>query len=321
MVVLPFRSRKDTLWRRIYRGELDTIGALKELGRLTDDNDSDPEKETDRSTGLATALYELNRLVGLQEVKEVVREIKAYIEIQQQRFAKGLKCDQLALHMIFRGNPGTGKTTVARLLGQLFHGMQVLPRGHLVEVERADLVGGYIGHTAQKTREKVREARGGLLFVDEAYSLGRGGAKDFGKEAIDVLVKAMEDYRNEFVLVLAGYRNEMSRFLELNPGLASRFPIQIDFPDYRLSELMEIALKMSADRHYYLTPAALSCLQRYLLRQLLVAGALPFSNARLVRNLLEKSFRRQALRLSGRPALTREELMAIEAPDLVVRET
>ncbi len=317
MTVLPFRSRGKVLWQQIYRGELGTIGALEQLC-CSEENTREREKETDRSTVLATTLHELNRLVGLQEVKQIVHEIKAYIDIQHQRSRRGLKCDQMSLHMIFSGNPGTGKTTVARLLGQLFHGMQVLPRGHLVEVERADLVGGYIGHTANKTRGKICEARGGLLFVDEAYSLGRGGEKDFGKEAIDVLVKAMEDYRNEFVLVLAGYRNEMTQFLRLNPGLASRFPIQIDFPDYRISELMEIALKMCADRHYCLTPAALTRLQRYLLRQLLGASMLPFGNARLVRNLLEKSFRRQALRLSGRSALTREELMLIEPADLEV---
>lgn len=319
MAVLPFRPRAENMYSRIRRGEWGTAQALEHLSRFPENSVQGKEKERDRAADLSAALYELHRLVGLKEVKQVVREVKAYIEIQQQRAARGLKSDHLVLHMIFRGNPGTGKTTVARLLGRLFRGMQVLPQGHLVEAERADLVGEYIGHTAQKAREKVRRAQGGILFVDEAYSLGRGGEKDFGKEAIDVLVKAMEDFRNEFVLVLAGYGGEMAQFLKLNPGLASRFPIQIDFPDYRTPELMEIAALMCADRHYRLTAGARERLQQYLLRQLLT-DTLHFSNARLVRNLLEKSFRRQALRLSGRPSLTREELLDIEAEDLVMEE-
>ena len=193
----------------------------------------------------------------------------------------------------------------------------MLTQGHLVEVERADLVGEYIGHTALKTREQVQKAMGGLLFVDEAYSLGRGGGKDFGKEAIDVLVKAMEDYRHDFILILAGYRREMASFLKLNPGLSSRFPIQIDYPDYSVTELLEIAEMMARQRHYCFSGAAKEKLQLYLAGR---QGELNFSNARLVRNLLEKAVRRQALRLSrqGRPG--REELLTIEDVDLVVEE-
>ncbi|MGI6604200.1 MAG: AAA family ATPase, partial [bacterium] len=219
----------------------------------------------------------------------------------------------LALHQIFKGNPGTGKTTVARILGVIFKELGVLSKGHLVEVERADLVGEYIGHTAQKTREQIRKALGGILFVDEAYSLARGGEKDFGKESIDCLVKAMEDHRDDLILILAGYREEMEYFLQANPGLRSRFPIRIDFPDYSLEELLEIAQVFLAERDYYLTPGA----REELARQLLVTQSLRHSgNARLVRNIIERAMRRQAVRLSTQPNPSRDQLMAIERVDL-----
>lgn len=312
----PYAPVDYQLWRKIERGELGTLEALQRMGEQRPVSAKKDEFHHDRAAA-AAALWELNQLVGLDEVKQIVEEIKAYIEIGRQRAAHHLKCEQLVLHMIFSGNPGTGKTTVARLLGRLFRGMGVLARGHLVEVERADLVGEYIGHTAQKTREQIQKAMGGLLFVDEAYSLGRGGEKDFGKEAIDVLVKAMEDCRNDFILILAGYSREMASFLKLNPGLSSRFPIQIAYPDYSVSELLEIAEMMAQQRHYSFSDASKKKLQRYLAER---RTDLNFSNARLVRNLLEKSIRRQALRLSRQERLSREELITIEDADLAVEE-
>lgn len=214
---------------------------------------------------------------------------------------------------VFKGNPGTGKTTVARILGSIFKELGVLSKGHLVEVERADLVGEYIGHTAQKTREQIKKALGGILFVDEAYSLARGGEKDFGKESIDCLVKAMEDHRDDLVLILAGYREEMEYFLQTNPGLRSRFPIRIDFPDYTLDELLEIAQIFLAERDYCLSPSA----REELLRQLQVAHNLRHTgNARLVRNIIERAIRRQAVRLSSQKNLSRDQLMLIEQVDL-----
>ena len=174
-------------------------------------------------------------------MKKLVRELQAFLEIQRRRTEARLVAQPVALHMVFKGNPGTGKTTVARVLGRIFHVMDVLPKGHLVECERADLVGQYIGHTAQRTREYIQKAMGGVLFIDEAYSLARGGEKDFGKEAIDTLVKAMEDHKDEFVVILAGYRAEMEFFLASNPGLRSRFPIHMEFPDYTCDELLQIA--------------------------------------------------------------------------------
>jgi stage V sporulation protein K len=172
-----------------------------------------------------SVLQELNGLIGLSEVKKLVSEVSAYVQIQHRREKASLHTEQLVLHMIFKGNPGTGKTTIARIMGKLLYSMEVLSQGHLIEVERADLVGEYIGHTAHKTREQIKKAMGGILFIDEAYSLARGGTKDFGKESIDVLVKAMEDYKQDFVLILAGYKREMEWFLHSNPGLYSRFPI------------------------------------------------------------------------------------------------
>lgn len=261
-------------------------------------------------------LQELNGLIGLHDVKSLISEIHAYVLIQKRREKEKLCADPLALHMIFKGNPGTGKTTVARILAKLFRAMGVLTKGHLVEVERADLVGEYIGHTAQKTREQVRRALGGILFIDEAYSLARGGEKDFGKESIDVLVKSMEDQKDNLILILAGYRQEMEWFLRCNPGLYSRFPIHISFPDYTVSELMKIGEQMLKKRQYRLCPEAQNRLGGILEEQI-KKGNQNEGNARLVRNLIEKSIRKQALRLVKRTRLTREELMIICPEDIL----
>ena len=267
----------------------------------------------------AVVLRELDGLVGLMQVKATVRELAAYATVQRWRTAAGLRTDGLVLHMVFRGNPGTGKTTVARLLGRLLHGLGFLNRGHLVEAERADLVGEYIGHTAARTRDLIARATGGVLFIDEAYSLNRGGDKDFGREATDVLVKAMEDRRSAFVVILAGYRDEMDRFLRSNPGLRSRTPLQMDFPDYSLDELLRIADQMLAERQYRACPAARARL-RELLGSPLGRTATGDGNARLVRNLLERALRRQAVRLvrGGPPpdAAATQSLMELLASDL-----
>ena len=255
---------------------------------------------------VAASLQSLDALVGLAGVKALVHELAALATVQGWRAAAGLCADPLVLHMVFRGNPGTGKTTVARILGRLLRALGLLSRGHLVEVERADLVGEYIGHTAAKARDLVGRAQGGVLFVDEAYSLARGGEKDFGREATDVLVKAMEDRRADFVLVLAGYNADMERFLRSNPGLRSRFPTHLDFPDYTESELLRIAESMATARQYRLTPAARARLAE-MLRAPGAQAALAAGNARLVRNALERAIRRQAGRLvraGGPPATT-----------------
>jgi len=260
-------------------------------------------------------MRELYNLVGLHEVKKLIEEIYAFVEIQRRRQKEKLAAEPLVLHMIFKGNPGTGKTTVARILGKLFKEVGVLPKGHLVEVERADLVGEFIGHTAQKTREQIKKALGGILFVDEAYALARGGEKDFGKEAIDTMVKSMEDYRDSLILILAGYHDEMDWFVETNPGLRSRFPIYISFPDYSGRELLAIADLMLQQRQYVLSSGARDELRFFIEKEHKLHEH--SGNARMVRNLIEKAIRRQAVRLMKKNGeLSRVDLMSIIREDL-----
>ncbi|GHH96668.1 stage V sporulation protein K [Neobacillus kokaensis] len=263
---------------------------------------------------------ELEALVGMEEMKRMIKEIYAWIYVNKKREDMGLKAKKQALHMMFKGNPGTGKTTVARLIGKLFLKMNVLSKGHLIEAERADLVGEYIGHTAQKTRDLIKKAQGGILFIDEAYSLGRGGEKDFGKEAIDTLVKHMEDKQHEFILILAGYSREMEYFLSLNPGLHSRFPLVIDFPDYSIEQLMEISARMLVEREYLLSHGAEKKLKDHLIWVKAVLSPTSFSNGRYVRNIIEKSIRAQAMRLLMVNSYDRHDLMTIRSNDLVFDE-
>ncbi len=263
----------------------------------------------------AKVAAELEKLVGLKKLKLLIQEIYALKQIQQRRKEQNLRTEPQMLHMIFKGNPGTGKTTAARMIGKALKTLGILQKGQLWEVERADLVGEYIGHTAQKTREWLKKANGGIIFIDEAYSLARGGEKDFGKEAIDALVKGIEDYKDSLIVILAGYREEMDCFLAMNPGLRSRFPLQIDFPDYTLEELLEIAHLILKKKDYQLNLSAWEAL-RQLIRQNMRAHQ-HIGNARMVRNLLEEAIRRQALRLWPIAArLDREDLMLIQKEDL-----
>ncbi|MNJ30996.1 AAA family ATPase [Paenibacillus bouchesdurhonensis] len=262
---------------------------------------------------------ELDQLIGLHHIKDLMYEIYALLQITEMRSEAGLLSNPQVYHMVFKGNPGTGKTTVARIVAKMFQRLGVLSKGHLIEVERADLVGEYIGHTAQKTRDLVKKALGGILFIDEAYSLARGGEKDFGKEAIDTLVKAMEDQKNQFILILAGYSDEMDFFLQCNPGMPSRFPIVIDFPDYTVDQLIQISEGMAKERDYILMPQAILKLKQHLLREK-CEGEHAFSNARYVRNVIERSIRSQAVRLltqfSGSSSPGKLELMTLRQEDL-----
>jgi len=258
---------------------------------------------------------ELDVLVGLNNVKKHINEMYAFMEIQKRRTREKLHTESQALHMVFKGNPGTGKTTVARILGKLFREAGILPKGHLVEVERADLVGEYIGHTAQKSREQIKKSLGGILFIDEAYSLARGGEKDFGKEAIDTLVKGMEDHKDNLIIILAGYGEEMNSFMQTNPGLRSRFPIHINFPDYSSDELLAIADMMLLQRQYSLSSGA-----KDELRMIIEAMARLHEqngNARSVRNLIERAMRVQAVRLMDQQEITREDLLLLNRDDIV----
>jgi stage V sporulation protein K len=278
------------------------------------------EKALEQHLPLLKIEQELNRLVGMDELKYHVKEIYAWLHINKCRQEMGMKAEKQSLHMLFKGNPGTGKTTVARKLGTLFQDMKVLSKGHLIEAERADLVGEYIGHTAQKTRELLKKASGGVLFIDEAYSLGRGGEKDFGKEAIDTLVKAMEDQQHDFILILAGYSKEMERFLKLNPGLPSRFPVVISFPDYSVEELMEISKRMLHDREYVFTKDCEWKFKQHIER-IRNSGNQTFSNGRYIRNVIEKAIRRQSVRLLKSINPDKKTLMTLQSDDLVLEET
>ncbi|MGE5417472.1 MAG: AAA family ATPase [Acidobacteriota bacterium] len=261
------------------------------------------------------AFAELENLVGLTEVKKLLWEVTAFALVQRKRSEERLKSEPVVLHMIFKGNPGTGKTTVARILGRIFRELGFLEKGQLNEVERADLVGEYIGHTAQKTREQIRKSLGGIMFVDEAYTLSQGGNKDFGREAIGTLVKAMEDSRDNLIVILAGYQDEMDYFIKSNPGIKSRFPIHMEFPDYDAEHLFNIGVKMLEERDYELTAKA-----RWKLKNVLSAYSRSRhehdGNARYVRNLVEKIVRMQAMRLIYSQTLGRKELLTIEEADL-----
>ena len=317
----PHRSRSETgaeheeITRWVAQGRLRPVEAVARLEAIDRRAHADAALQEQRRR-VEEALAELDGLVGLVRVKELIRELQAYVEIQQRRREADLAAESLVLHMIFKGNPGTGKTTVARILARILREMGVLSKGHLVEVERADLVGEYIGHTAQKTRGQVQKALGGVLFVDEAYSLARGGEKDFGKEAIDTLVRAMEEHRENLVLILAGYRAEMDWFLLQNPGLRSRFPIHMEFSDYTAGELLAIAEVMLTQRQYRLTEEARARLEAYL-REAPERARHDGGNARAVRNLIERAIRRQAVRLvrAGRRP-SREDLVAVTAADV-----
>ncbi|MFC0596786.1 right-handed parallel beta-helix repeat-containing protein [Streptomyces palmae] len=263
-------------------------------------------------------LLRLDALIGLAAVKREVSDLVNLLATARRRAAAGLPAPRISNHLVFAGPPGTGKTTVARLYGELLASLDVLPRGQLVEVSRADLVGRYVGHTAQLTKEVFQRALGGVLFIDEAYTLtpDTGGSNDFGQEAVDTLLKLMEDHRDEVVVIAAGYTAEMDRFLNSNPGLASRFTRHIEFPDYSSDELVTIVRGHAVDNGYDCAPGAASALRDYF-------DAIPrgrtFGNARLARQTLETMMTRQARRLSAVAAPSLDDLRLLLPEDLPER--
>ena len=284
-------------------------------------NDAGPQKLFDLLPAAYTGAVEeirkeLNDLVGLAPVKEYVFGLADNIQVQQRRATAGLKTASLSMHMIFTGNPGTGKTTIARLVAKYLKAIGALKGGQLVEVSRGDLVGRYTGHTAPLTNSVIQSALGGVLFIDEAYSLYRGEQDSFGLEAIDTLVKGMEDHRDELVVILAGYTKEMETFLTANSGLASRFPNKIEFPDYTADELLDITNVLARGKGYRLAESCTEPLRGYYERRQ-AEDARTAGNGRLARNTLEKAIFNQSRRLVAEPAA---ELDLILPSDLEFEE-
>jgi SpoVK/Ycf46/Vps4 family AAA+-type ATPase len=289
------------------------------------DEETDEENESNQSSSFKIGVTEsksldeltgeLNSLVGLHRVKNDVAQLVNFLKVQKMREEKGMPVQPLSRHLVFYGNPGTGKTTVARLLSQIYKSLGILSGGHLVETDRAGLVAGYVGQTALKVREVVSEAIGGVLFIDEAYALSTGGDNDFGREAIDTLLKMMEDNRDDLIVVVAGYTDKMSAFLQTNPGLRSRFNKYLEFEDYTPEQLVEIFELFCKNGGCKLALSTHDDLIR-LFSVLYETRDETFGNGRLARNLYEMTINNQANRIVMIPNVNDEILSAIEETDI-----
>ena len=295
-------------------------------GKASAEEDSKTEVRQQAETQQAQAdekkpetdpMEDLNELIGLTGIKHDVRELYDFTKIQKLRKDAGMKTVPVSMHLVFTGNPGTGKTTVARILARLYKQIGVLSTGQLVECDRSGLVAGYVGQTAVKTQKKIEEAMGGVLFIDEAYSLARSADQgtDFGQEAIDTILKAMEDHRDEFVVIVAGYTKPMETFIHSNPGLQSRFNKFIEFPDYTVDELLAIFDLNCRKYEYVPDPEAREQVKTLLM---LRKAQMPenFANAREVRNLFETIITNQARRIAVLEHPTKEEMQKITLEDL-----
>ncbi len=274
----------------------------------------DAEKPEEPKEPEKSGMEELNELIGLKTVKHDVEELIGLAKVRKMREEKGMKAVPVSLHLVFSGNPGTGKTTVARILAKLYKEIGILSEGQLVETDRSGLVAGYVGQTAIKTQKKIQEAMGGILFIDEAYMLNQKD-ENFGQEAIDTILKAMEDHRDKFIVIVAGYTELMKEFVESNPGLKSRFNKFFEFPDYTVEELQQIFELQCKKYQYKLTEEADKAVREEIIRLESEKGE-NFANAREVRNLFEKIITNQAARVSGLEEVDEEMLSTITIDDL-----
>ncbi len=292
-------------------------GKMSNLSTELEQNDLDDGSVNiqDEDVSLEVCMDELDGLIGLDDVKDEIKKLVSYLNIQKKRRELKLSCTNLSLHMVFTGNPGTGKTTVARLVAKIYKALGFLKKGHLVETDRSGLVGQYIGHTEIKTSEVVKKALDGILFIDEAYSLHKDSENDFGQEAIDTLVKRLEDHRDRLVVIAAGYEKEMHEFIDSNPGMRSRFNTYVNFLDYSPKELFKIFALMTKENDYHLDDSASEKLLQVFKSAVEKAGA-GFGNGRFARNLFEQILRNQALRLTEIDTLTKEDLITIKAQDI-----
>ena len=304
--------------------------ALIIIGICVDDEESDSKEKTEQKDSTTVKkdsvvvneplqgdpYRELNELIGLTQVKEEVHMLANFVKLQKQREKQGLKTPKMSYHLVFTGSPGTGKTTVARIVARIYKDLGVLKKGHTVETDRSGLVANYVGQTATKTNAIVDSALNGVLFIDEAYALvPQNPSQDYGQEAISTLLKRMEDDRDKLVVIIAGYTNEMKRFIDSNPGLQSRFSRYINFPDYTSAELTDIFKMYMRKNQYTMSPEA----EEYLKKRfddVVAHKTRNFGNARYARNVFEKSIQQQANRLAGEKNLSKEQLTELSIEDL-----
>lgn len=273
------------------------------------------KEQTKEEKPKVSPMEELNNLIGLNQLKDDVKELINLVKMQKMREEKGLKTVPVSLHLVFTGNPGTGKTTIARILAGLYKEIGVLSKGQLVEVDRSSLVAGFVGQTATKTQEKLQEAMGGVLFIDEAYTLVKDAGNDFGQEAIDTILKSMEDHRDDLIVIVAGYPDLMEKFINSNPGLKSRFNKYFHFPDYNVKELGEI-FRMYCRKYDYKLSNAAELVVEQCIMEMVVEKDENFANARSVRNLFETIITNQASRVAKIENPSEEDVITIEVYDI-----